>query len=183
MLHKIRPEIAGYAADISTITPHPRNARRGNVEDIAESLQIHGQYKPIIVQQQTGHIVAGNHTYQAAKTLQWTHIAAVFLDLTDDQALRLLLIDNRSSDVATYDEHELAVLLREMQKSVIGLDGTGFEDEDLDKLLDKLAEDAANAGEDDDDALPPGPDQSAIRECPQCQYRWRTGPDGEPLDA
>ena len=52
---------------LEKLSPYPYNARRGNVEVIRESLRVNGQYKPIVVQKSTGHVLAGNHTLEAAR--------------------------------------------------------------------------------------------------------------------
>ena len=124
------------AVAIDSITPHPRNVRQGDVGAIVESLKAHGQYRPIVVQKSTGHILAGNHTWKAARLLKWAKIDVTTIDVDDDEALRILLIDNRSNDLAAYDEHELLELLKELATTDIMLDGTGYTLEDLD---DKMA--------------------------------------------
>src|ERR1017187_2560559 len=86
--------------DVGTLKQHPRNARQGDVGAIVESLRAHGQYRPIVVQRSTNHVLAGNHTLKAARELGWPTIAATFLDVTNDQALRILLVDNRTNDLA-----------------------------------------------------------------------------------
>lgn len=121
---------------LDTITEHPGNARRGDVEVIKESLTVHGQYIPIVVQRSTGYIVKGNHTARAARELGWTEIAGVVLDLDDDQAKRLMLIDNRSSDLGGYEEQSLTALLASLED---GLTGTGYDPGDLDVRLAELA--------------------------------------------
>ena len=55
---------------IQDIKPYPVNPREGDIGAIVESLQAHGQYRPIVANKQTGHILAGNHTYGAAKQLE-----------------------------------------------------------------------------------------------------------------
>ena len=95
---------------VGVLRPHPRNPRRGDIRLIAGSLSRNGQYRPILVQRATNVILAGYHTWQAAQLLGWTHIAVLPVDVPDDEALRLLLMDNRSSDVADYDAELLAEL-------------------------------------------------------------------------
>jgi hypothetical protein len=95
---------------VGVLRPHPRNPRRGDVRLIAGSLKRNGQYRPILVQRATNIILAGYHTWQAAQLLGWTHIAVLPVEVDDDAALRLLLMDNRSSDVADYDDALLAEL-------------------------------------------------------------------------
>lgn len=115
---------------IGDVKPHPQNPRRGNVDLIKTSLEQHGQYRPIVAQRSTGHIVAGNHTWHAAKALKWASVAVTWLDVDDETALRVLIADNRTSDLATYNNDALVNLL----KSLPSLDGTGFDRYDLDVL-------------------------------------------------
>lgn len=107
--------------------PYEANPRRGNVDVIVESLRAHGQYRPIVVRAKTFEILAGNHTYAAAKQLGWTEIAATFIECSDDEAARIVLVDNRSADLGTYDDAVLLSLL----SSIPTLDGTGFDQDDL----------------------------------------------------
>ena len=125
-------------APVADLVLHPDNPRQGDVGAIAESLKAHGQYKPIIVQASTGFVIAGNHTLMAAKALGWESLNAVKLDVTDDEARRIMLVDNRSSDLATYDDQALADVLQSLAQSG-GLEGTGFDGDDLDDLLRLLA--------------------------------------------
>lgn len=131
------------AEPIDSLTVHPRNARRGNIKLIAESLAAHGQYRPIVAQTSTRHILAGNHTWQAAKSLGWTSIAVTWLDVDDAEAAAVLIADNRTSDLATYDDAALATLLR----SLPSLDGTGFDRYDLDKLDGVFSDQTASGGD------------------------------------
>lgn len=119
---------------IDTLQPHPRNPRIGDVEAIASSLETNGQYRAIVVQLSTSFIVAGNHTWKAAKSLGWATILATFVDVDDEAALRIMAADNRAAELATYDEGELQALLDELAGTDLGLAGTVWTDEDLDKL-------------------------------------------------
>jgi DNA modification methylase len=120
---------------VTKLTPHPKNVRQGDVGAISMSLEMHGQYRPIVAQKSTGYILAGNHTYKAAMSLGWKDIAVTYVDVDDDQALRILLMDNRANDIATYDEHGLSEVLSLLMDTEKQLAGTGFSPEDLDELL------------------------------------------------
>lgn len=115
---------------INDLRPHPRNPRRGDINMIADSLAYHGQYRPIVAQRSTGYILAGNHTYQAAKHLGWDTIAVTWLDVDESTGDRILVADNRTSDLASYNNDALSELLH----SLPDLDGTGFTRLDLDEL-------------------------------------------------
>jgi hypothetical protein len=131
----IREELSEHAIAIGSVKNHPRNVRQGDIGAISESLKDNGQYRPIVVQRSTGYVLAGNHTLKAAKALGWKEIAATFIDCDDDRALRILLADNRTNDLATYDDKALADLLKELASSELGFTGSAYDGDELDTLL------------------------------------------------
>jgi DNA modification methylase len=142
---------------IESIQPHPRNSRKGNVALIRASLEAHDQYQPILCQASTGLIIAGAHRWKAAVDLGWAEMDAILLDVSDDQALRIMLMDNKSSDEASYDDRLLAELLGEMQRSE-DWSGTGWNPEDLDALEAQIrAAEPLPEPDTDPDEVPPLP--------------------------
>ena len=126
--------VAGLAVErvaVTGLSTHPENPRKGDLARIADSLVEHGQYKPIVVQRSTAYVLAGNHTFLAARRLGWTHVEAVFVDVDDDRARRILLVDNRTSDLGEYDDDQLVSLLGVLPD----LTGTGYTRDELDDLL------------------------------------------------
>ena len=117
---------------ITNLIPYPANPREGDIGAIIESLEANGQYRPIVANKRTGHILTGNHTYQAAKALGWFEIAVSWVDVDEDQELKIVLIDNRTSDLATYDSVELKTHL---VNSAGQFKGTGFQAEDVSEIL------------------------------------------------
>jgi len=136
---------------IGRLKPYAKNARRGDVAAIAESLRVNGQYRPIVVNRRTMEVLAGNHTLRAARKLGWSEIAATLVDVDEERAKRIVLADNRTSDLATYDSEALAELLQELPE----LSGTGYDEDDLDALLAELGR--TERGEDDPPPLPAAP--------------------------
>ena len=115
---------------INEVREHPANVRRGDVELLMDSLAVHGQYRPIVVQRGTGYILAGNHTWKAARRLGWKEIGVTYVDVDGETAAKIMVADNRTSDLASYDDSVLLELL-------IGLDdlsATGFDELDIDRL-------------------------------------------------
>lgn len=153
---RIRLEV--QSVPIADLTPYPGNARRGNVEKVAESLLWNGQFRPLVVQRSTGYVLAGNHTLRAATDrLGWTEIDVTYVDVDDDHARRIVLADNRTSDLADYDEELLHRLLEDAED----LDGTGYEDEDREIL--RRVWDAEHGDPDDpEDLLPAKGDLLAL---------------------
>lgn len=116
---------------VDSLTHYGRNPRRGDVKEIVRSLRHHGQYRPIVVSSRTREVLAGNHTLEAAKALGWKEIAATFVDVDEDQAARIVLVDNRSNDLAGYDDAALIEILGGLPD----VEGTGYSPQDLTELL------------------------------------------------
>jgi uncharacterized ParB-like nuclease family protein len=131
----IHDELTQLTVAIDSVKNHPRNIRQGDVGAISQSLKENGQYRPIVVQKSTGYVLAGNHTLKAAKALGWKTIAATMVDCDDDRALRILLADNKTNDLASYDENALSELLKELASTEQGLSGTLYTGDDLDDML------------------------------------------------
>ena len=112
------------------LKPYPNNPRKGNIDLIAKSLETYGQYKPITINKRTNEILAGNHTFQAAKKLGWATIQATYIDVDANTAAKIVLIDNKTSDSGGYDDTKLLGLL----DSLGDLSATGYTDKDLKEL-------------------------------------------------
>lgn len=135
-IHKVKANIkVGQVASVAlnTLESYPTNPRRGDVEAIAQSLKAHGQYRPIVVQYGTNFILAGNHTYKAAKKLGWKKIKITYVEVDEESARKIVLADNRLTDLATYNEPLLKSLLTTLPE----LDGTGFTQAEV-EILDRL---------------------------------------------
>ena len=132
---------------ISTIRTYDKNPRIGNVDIIAESLSKNGQFKPIVVNKRTMQVLAGNHTYLAARSLGWETIYASYIDVDDDTAKRIVLADNKTSDMGTYDDSILAELLASLPE----VTGTGYSVAEVDDLMKSISADAAEASKGLDD--------------------------------
>lgn len=138
----------------TTVTPAElntfhRNPRRGDITTIAASLRAHGQYKPVVVNRGThtgrpNEVLAGNHTLMAFRDLaerfpdddRWQTILVHWVDVDDDRASRIVLVDNRASEVGTVDNDTLYELLTSLENP--DLDGTGY-DADYITMLAELA--------------------------------------------
>jgi hypothetical protein len=129
----IHDALAPLCVPISEITQYPDNPRAGDIEVIAESMAVNGMYRPIYVHAATGHILAGNHTYAAALSLGATEIPVVRLDCDETTAKRIVLADNRTADLGTYDNAVLVELLSDLQAND-SLMGTGYQPLDLEML-------------------------------------------------
>jgi hypothetical protein len=113
----------------------PRVHPERNLEAIKLSLSTYGQVKPIVVRKdkEGNHvIVAGNGTWQAAKALGWTRIAAVVRGMSQLDAFGYSLADNRSGELARWDfekVHRGQELLEKVDHPMVG-----WSDDELDIL-------------------------------------------------
>ena len=148
---------------------HPANPRLGNLAAIMESIAVNGWHGVIVAQRSSGAILAGNHRWEGALAIHergWSSadggvvvqpgevpgletgpdgalvFPVHFRDVDDDQALRILLMDNRAGDLATYDEPQLLQLLLQIEQGgeLRDLDadeamlGTGYTPADTEQL-------------------------------------------------
>ena len=137
---------------ISELRPYDRNPRRGDIDAIKASLRRHGQYKPLLGRRTTDNkieILAGNQTFRGMREEGYQEVSVYLIDVDDDLAKRIVVADNRTSDLGGYDSEELAALLMELGD----LAGTGYEPVDLGRLLDEISADHPL----DDDEVPPAP--------------------------
>lgn len=135
-----------HTLPITQLNTYHKNPRRGDIHAIAGSLAANGQFRPIVVNKGTHtgrpyEILAGNHTYLAHQHLaeahpdnpQWQHIDTYLIDVDDNRATKIVLADNRTADLGSYDDDSLLELLESVDDD---LDGTGYEYDDLDMLRD-----------------------------------------------
>lgn len=119
--------------DVDDVVLHPDNPRIGNVEAIARSIQKNGFFGALIIQKSTRHVLVGNHRLRAARDVGIKKVSAIEIDCDDDVARRILLADNRLSDVATYDDDVLLRLLEEIDDD--DLLSIGYSVEDIEALM------------------------------------------------
>lgn len=127
------------------------NPRRGNITEIRGSLRRNGYYRPIVVNRGTHtgrpwEVLAGNHTLLAAIEEGRAELQGVVLDVDDDGAARIVAADNRTADLATYDDAALAQLLTDLDD----LAGTGYTDDDLAAIVARLEPDPPALTDEDD---------------------------------
>ena len=152
---------------IDSISQDPANARKHderNLTAIRDSLRAFGQQKPIVVDQREI-VIAGNGTLEAAKRLGWTEIAIVRTKLDNTQATAFGIADNRTAELAEWDDEVLRSLLDSMDDETRDL--LSFSDSDLDLMMTtKIGE-----GKDAPDEFS-SIDESTTHLCPSCGFEW-----------
>ena len=154
---------------VAELSSDPANVRKHsdrNVETIVASLRRFGQQKPIVVDK-SGVVRAGNGTLEAAKRLGWETIEATVSELTGSEMTAYAIADNRTAELAEWDEAALAATLEGLQfDDEELLAAAGFSGDELAAMLPNF-----EAGTEDDqgqlDQLEP-----KMVTCPNCQKEF-----------
>ena len=131
---RYHPALEPLLEPTETFTPHPDNNNNGDLDEIDDSFEINGMYRPIIVQDSTGYILAGNHTWMALAGRGAQRVPVIRLDVDEDAAYRILLGDNAIAAKAIRDNAQTVAILRKLEDSEKGLRGTGFNTNDLEVI-------------------------------------------------
>ena len=145
--------------DISDISQDPANVRKHserNLEAIAASSRAFGQQKPIVVDKR-GVILAGNGTYEAAKRIGWDKIQITRTDLSGTLATAYAIADNRTAELAEWDDTALAEQLRSLQSEEFDLSNVGYTDDEVQQLIDGIGNEILGASEVTEDEIPEPP--------------------------
>jgi ParB-like chromosome segregation protein Spo0J len=130
-----RINVAELSLDPSNVRKHSRK----NLDAIKASLRKFGQQKPIVVDAK-GIVLAGNGTLTAAKELGWAEIEATRTVLQGVEATAFAIADNRSAELAEWDD-KLSNVLKSLKDADFPLDATGFDEKEIDKLINEAKED------------------------------------------
>lgn len=153
--------------DIKSLMPDPSNARKHDDKNIAAikgSLVKFGQQKPIVVNQDNV-VIAGNGTLAAALELGWSDIDVVKTNLNAFEQSAFAIADNRTSELAAWDDEILSKTLHALREDGFELPDIGFDNSSLYDL-----------GIDTPDFQPVGDDEQGKLDekkkvtCPECEY-------------
>ena len=124
---------------LESVQLNPENPRLNDpaVEPVMQSIARFGFRVPIVVNRRTNLIEAGNTRWKAAQRMGLAEIPVIFADDDEVTALAFALADNRTAEIATWDEPSLADLLKRLDAEG-DLASTGFSDDDLSGLLARL---------------------------------------------
>jgi DNA modification methylase len=146
--------------EIGKLTGDPANARKHgerNIDTIVQSLNRFGQQKPIVVDSSFC-VRAGNGTLEAARSLGWTHLDCVVTDLKGSDAVAYAIADNRTAELAEWDDGVLAAVLEGLQLEGL-LESVGFSDDEFAELMKDIELDGdGTTGEIEEDEVPEPPD-------------------------
>lgn len=131
---------------VDSLHNDPANVRKHGEQNLAAikaSLARFGQQKPIVVNPE-GVVIAGNGTLMAARALGWRTVKAVRTNLAGSEATAFAIADNRTAELAEWDDAAL-----QQQLAAIAIDdeellvATGFDEKELAKLAAQVAPEVA----------------------------------------
>lgn len=138
--------------ETSILIPYARNSRThsdAQVQQIASSIKEFGFTNPILIDETNG-IIAGHGRLLAAQLLKIKLVPCIRLGyLTDAQKRAYVIADNKLALNAGWDDELLSLELKDLQLNNFDLSLTGFNDEELAKLLVEAVE-----GQTDPDDVP-----------------------------
>lgn len=114
----------------------PGNARkhgRKNLDAIKNSLTAFGQRRPLVVMPDMT-VIAGNGTLEAMRELGWEQVSITMTptDWTKEQAKAYALADNRTAELAEWDNTQLSATLAELDQAGWPTQDLGFEQSSFD---------------------------------------------------
>lgn len=111
-------------------------------EKLRRSIEEFGYLEPIVWNQRTGNMVGGHQRHKILKARGYTEVAVSVVDLDEQQEKLLNIALNKVS--GHWDDEALAKLLDELQTAGAELELTGFDAEEVDRLLAEFAEPSAD---------------------------------------
>ncbi|MEE6134635.1 site-specific DNA-methyltransferase [Priestia sp. GS2] len=107
-------------------------------EQLKNSIAHFGYIQPIVWNERTSNIVGGHQRFKILKDEEGSKdFEVVVVQLDDEEEKTLNLALNKIS--GDWDSHKLTDLLKELELTSLGLELTGFEDSDLDMLLEEMS--------------------------------------------
>lgn len=114
MAHILKQDYEIVAID--RLCAHPDNPNRGDLSAISASICTNGFFGAVLVRRSTNEVLAGNWRLEAARREGLSSLPVIWLDCTDAEARRILLADNRTRDLATFEPKFVAVILDRLSK-------------------------------------------------------------------
>ena len=146
----------GEFVRIGKLHPHHKNPRHNDhaVDGIANSIKRFGFTSPIIANKD-GTILAGHTRFKAAQKIGLETVPVVYVDLSPVDAELLMIADNKLGEKADWNTDQLSQLLTGMKEQGEDLSVLGFEEHELDDLLDGLDDDNPFGDGEPQDAIEP----------------------------
>ena len=148
---------------IAEVTPYANNPRNNDaaVESVAKSIEKFGFIGAIILNKDKV-IINGHTRVKACKKLGMETIPAIIVDhLTKEQEDALRIADNKTGEIAEWNEDLLRAELKALEEAGFGIEDLGFDNSELEALLE--GDVSVSVGETDPNAAPEVPEVAVSR--------------------
>lgn len=156
---------------LSRLKVYDRNPRQNDpaVEAVSKSITTFGFISPVIIDQKY-HICAGHTRYKAATRLGLETIPVIMVpSLEGDRFTGFNIADNRTGQIAGWDQDELSRIVQELKDHEFDLSALGFNENELKDLLAALdGPDFDPASIEDQGRL----DRRTPVKCPECGHEF-----------
>ena len=157
---------------VDKLAEAPRNPKLHSVEEIKSSMRRFGFVAVPAINETTGRLVAGHGRKEALVEMQaageppparirvknkaWlVPVLRGVAFATDAEAEAYLLADNRLTEIGGYDEELLAKMIAELNGAADGLQGVGYDEKEIARLIETTHEPATGNCDPDDVPEPP----------------------------
>ena len=151
--------------NVDEIRPYEKNPRinDGAVDAVVKSIKEFGFRQPIVVDAD-GVIIVGHTRWKAAKKMGLEKVPVhVAIDLTPEQIKAYRIADNKTNEIADWDYELLPIELSELQNMDFDLSLLGFDDSELEALLNGKEDDVVTDGMTDPNEVPEAPEEAVSK--------------------
>lgn len=127
--------LQAFAFDIALLNEDPKNARlhnERNLNAVKHSLSAYGWRGLVVARRSDRRIVAGHARIAAAKALGWTQAPVLFVEDDDQRATAFAIADNRTGELASWDNGFLQEAMAELEADE--LNDLGFSLEEFEQV-------------------------------------------------
>lgn len=126
--------------NIDEIIPYWNNPRNNadTVEKLMRSIKEFGFNTPIVINRDNV-VVTGHARLKACRKLGFKQVPCVVVDLSDEQAKKYRIADNKIAELSEWDEQQLYKELQEIGNAV-DLEDIGFSDAEIQSVLGAMAQ-------------------------------------------
>lgn len=121
---------------VAELRPNPRNPNKHSEDQINRlmaSLRRDHQTRPLLARRANSMLIAGHGVQTAARRLGWEQIGVIFLDVSQEDADRIMLSDDRLGTLSELDHRRVADLLNDIPEG--DWMATGYSVEEANKVL------------------------------------------------
>lgn len=137
----MQPGLGIEYVDATSLVPMEGNPRKNDVAipKVVESIRRFGWTNPILAARASRIVVAGHTRLEAAKRMGLPQVPVIWLDMDPVTSRLYNLADNKLAQISEWDDTALVAMLEELRvEDAAGLAIAGFDEAEMNKLLDSV---------------------------------------------